>query len=31
LVILIVCGAIAGFIPAKRAINVKPIEALRYE
>jgi putative ABC transport system permease protein len=31
LIILIVCGAIAGFIPAKRAINVKPIEALRYE
>jgi putative ABC transport system permease protein len=31
LTILIVCGAIAGFIPAKRAINVKPIEALRYE
>jgi putative ABC transport system permease protein len=31
LVILIVCGAIAGFVPAKRAINVKPIEALRYE
>lgn len=31
LLILIVCGAIAGFVPAKRAINVKPIEALRYE
>jgi putative ABC transport system permease protein len=31
LIILVVCGAIAGFIPAKRAINVKPIEALRYE
>lgn len=31
LLILIICGAIAGFIPAKRAINVKPIEALRYE
>lgn len=31
LIILVVCGAIAGLIPAKRAINVKPIEALRYE
>lgn len=31
LIILVVCGAIAGLIPAKRAVNVKPIEALRYE
>lgn len=29
LTILIVSGALAGFIPAKRAIQVKPIEALR--
>ncbi len=29
--ILIVSGALAGFIPARRAIQVKPIEALRAE
>lgn len=29
LTILIVSGALAGFIPARRAIQVKPIEALR--
>jgi putative ABC transport system permease protein len=29
--ILILCGAIAGLIPAFRAIKVKPIDALRYE
>jgi putative ABC transport system permease protein len=27
--ILIVSGALAGFIPARRAVQVKPIEALR--
>jgi len=31
LTILVVSGALAGFIPAKRAISVKPIDALRYE
>jgi len=31
LTILIVSGALAGLIPAKRAISVKPIDALRYE
>jgi len=29
--ILVFSGAIAGFIPARRAIAVKPIDALRYE
>jgi putative ABC transport system permease protein len=29
--ILVVAGALAGFIPARRAISVKPIDALRYE
>jgi len=31
LVILIISGALAGLIPAFRAVSVKPIEALRYE
>jgi len=31
LIILIICGAIAGLIPAKRAVSIKPIDALRYE
>lgn len=30
-IILIVAGALAGFIPARRAANIKPIEALRDE
>jgi putative ABC transport system permease protein len=30
-IILVVAGAIAGFIPARRAANIKPIEALRDE
>jgi putative ABC transport system permease protein len=29
--ILIFCGALAGMIPARRAVSVKPIDALRYE
>lgn len=31
LTILIFSGAFAGFIPARRAVAVKPIDALRYE
>jgi len=31
LCILIVSGALAGFIPARKAVSVKPIDALRYE
>jgi putative ABC transport system permease protein len=29
--ILVVCGALAGMIPARRAVSIKPIDALRYE
>jgi putative ABC transport system permease protein len=31
LMILIISGAIAGYIPAKRAVEIKPIDALRAE
>jgi putative ABC transport system permease protein len=31
LFILLVIGALAGFIPANRAMNIKPIEAIREE
>jgi len=30
-ILLIVCGALAGLIPAIRASKIRPIEALRYE
>lgn len=31
LAILVISGALAGLIPAKRAVSIKPIDALRYE
>jgi putative ABC transport system permease protein len=31
LIILILSGIVAGFIPARKAVSVKPIDALRYE
>jgi putative ABC transport system permease protein len=31
LVVLIISGAVAGFIPASRAVSIKPIDALRQE
>ncbi|WP_417588677.1 ABC transporter permease [Owenweeksia hongkongensis] len=31
LFILIVAGALAGIIPARKAVSVRPVEALRYE
>jgi len=31
LFILLVIGTLAGFIPANRAMNIKPIEAIREE
>jgi putative ABC transport system permease protein len=31
LAILIVCGALAGIIPARKAIAISPVDALRYE
>lgn len=30
-IVIISAGLLAGFIPAKRAVNIKPIDALRYE
>ena len=31
LIVLIVSGVVAGLIPAKKAVSMKPVEALRYE
>jgi putative ABC transport system permease protein len=31
LTILIVCGALAGIIPARKAVSISPVEALRNE
>jgi putative ABC transport system permease protein len=31
LIVLILAGLFAGFIPAKKAISIKPVEALRAE
>lgn len=30
-IILVVSGCLAGFLPANRALRIKPVEALRYE
>jgi putative ABC transport system permease protein len=31
LIVLIAAGIFAGFIPAKKAVSIKPVEALRAE
>ena len=31
LVVLIISGLIAGYIPARRALSIKPVDALRAE
>ena len=31
LTILVIAGALAGLIPARKAVSMKPIDALRYE
>lgn len=30
-IVLMIAGVLAGYFPAKRAVSIKPIEALRYE
>jgi putative ABC transport system permease protein len=31
LIVLIISGVVAGLIPARKAVSMKPVEALRYE
>lgn len=31
LIVLVISGAIAGLVPARKAVSIKPIDALRYE
>jgi len=31
LIVLIISGIVAGLIPAKKAVSMKPVDALRYE
>jgi ABC-type antimicrobial peptide transport system permease subunit len=31
LILLVMCGIVAGFLPAKKATEITPIDAMRYE
>jgi putative ABC transport system permease protein len=31
LLIIVISGVLAGLVPARRAVSIKPIDALRYE